>query len=175
MERNLSRFTYQKSIPAKIKVASWAFFQNSILTWFFFPSWFRKFALRLFGAKIGRGVLIRKGVRIHFPWNLSIGDHVWIGENVWIINHAPITISSNVCISQNVILCSSGHDFRSESLEFAHGPILIKEGAWICLRATVLANTEVGMNSVVSAGEVLDVNLPDNTLYRNSKSFNIEY
>ncbi|MEQ8838202.1 MAG: hypothetical protein RID07_15455, partial [Lacipirellulaceae bacterium] len=35
--------------------------------------------LRVFGAKIGRGVTIKPHVRIKYPWMLTIGDHCWIG------------------------------------------------------------------------------------------------
>ena len=31
-------------------------------------------ALRLFGAKIGRGVVIKPGVNVKYPWHLKIGD-----------------------------------------------------------------------------------------------------
>ena len=53
----------------------------------FFPfSGFYKFLLRLFGAKIGKGVVIKPSVNIKYPWRLKIGDYSWIGENVWIDN-----------------------------------------------------------------------------------------
>jgi len=115
----------------------------------------------MFGAAIGRGVLIRRGVKIHFPWNLEIGDNCWIGEEVWFINHEQITVGSDVCISQRSIICSGGHDYQSASLEFAHKPVVIRDGAWVCLDAKVLAGVTVGECSVVSAGEVARKSLPD--------------
>ena len=125
----------------------------------------RIFLLRIFGAKIGDNVIIRRGVRVHFPWNLTVGSDTWIGEQTWFINHVQITIGSNVCISQGVIFSSGSHDIYSPSLAYKHEPIEVKDGAWVCLRATVLAGVTVGTNSVVSAGEVLRKALPDSSLY----------
>ena len=42
----------------------------------------RRFLLRLFGAKIGKNVIIRPNVTITYPWKVSIGDYSWIGDNV---------------------------------------------------------------------------------------------
>ena len=61
--------------------------------------------LRTFGAKIGKGVVIKPSVNIKYPWNLSIGDYTWIGEKVWIDNLVQTTIGANVCISQGAMLC----------------------------------------------------------------------
>ena len=127
----------------------------------FLPSVIRSVILRTFGASVGSGVLIRRGVRVHFPWNLEIGDGCWIGEEVWFINHEKITIGSNVCISQRSIICSGGHDYRSASLEYAHNPVVIKDGAWVCLDAKVLPGVTIGECSVVSAGEIVRKSLPD--------------
>src|SRR3712207_2062095 len=44
------------------------------------------FLLRIFGAKIGKGVVIKPSVNIKHPWFLTIGNYTWIGENVWIDN-----------------------------------------------------------------------------------------
>ena len=117
--------------------------------------------LKFTGAKIGKNVLLKRGVRVHFPWNLEIGDNCWIGEEVWFINHEKITIGSDVCISQRAIICSGGHDFRSSSLDFAHEPIDIKSGAWVCLDVKVLPGVTIGECSVVSAGEIARKSVPD--------------
>ena len=127
----------------------------------FVSSGFRVLILRLVGAEIGQSVVIRSRIRVHFPWNLEIGDDSWIGEEVWFINHEKIKIGSNVCISQRSIICSGGHDYRSASLEYAHKPIEIKDGAWVCLDAKVLPGVTIGECSVVSAGEVVRKSVPD--------------
>src|SRR5690606_40517111 len=70
---------------------------SSDLLWYFtnalffinplFPSRSPKPALlRLFGARVGRGVVIHPGVNIKFPWKLRIGDHCWIGQRAWLDN-----------------------------------------------------------------------------------------
>jgi putative colanic acid biosynthesis acetyltransferase WcaF len=117
--------------------------------------------LRLFGATIGKKVKIRSGVRVHIPRNLEIGSFSWIGDSVWFINHAKVSIGSNVCISQRSIICSGGHDYRSASLDYAHKPVAIKDGAWVCLDAKVLPGVTIGECSVVSAGEIARKSLPD--------------
>ena len=56
--------------------------------------------MRLFGASVGKGVIINPRVNIKYPWKLVIGSNVWIGEKVWIDNLADVTIGDNVCLSQ---------------------------------------------------------------------------
>lgn len=116
---------------------------------------------RLWGGSAGSNVLMRRGIRIHIPWNLVVGDNCWLGEEVWFINHEKITIGSNVCVSQRSILSSGSHNFNSVSLDFAHKPIEVKDGAWICLDAKVLAGVTIGKCAVVSAGEIARKSLPD--------------
>ena len=48
------------------------------------PSGFKCFILRVFGARVGRGVVIKPQVKILFPWKLTIDDFAWIGEEVFI-------------------------------------------------------------------------------------------
>jgi putative colanic acid biosynthesis acetyltransferase WcaF len=117
---------------------------------------------------------MRSRVRIHFPWNLIVGNDCWIGEGAWIINHAMVTLGDNVCISQEVIICSSGHDLRTASLDYKHRPIEILDGAWVCLKSTLLAGAKVGVNSVVSAGETFSGFLKDGHIYIKGESKPIE-
>ena len=149
------------TLRTKIIIGVWYPIQHLIFKSPFFPSKLRPGLLKIFGASIGRRVLIRRGVKVHFPWNLEIGNDCWIGEEVWFINHEKIRIGSDVCISQRSIICSGSHDYRSTSLEFAHKPIEIKNGAWVCLDAKVVAGVIIGECSVISAGEVVHKSIPD--------------
>ena len=60
---------------------------------------FKVWLLQLFGARIGKGVIIKPGVSIKYPWLLRIGDHCWLGEKVWIDNLANVSIGGHVSIS----------------------------------------------------------------------------
>ena len=163
MNRDLGTFSRRKvlTIQRKIQFGTWFFVQHLIFKSAFFPTLLRPTLLHLFGASVGSRVFIRRGVRIHFPWNLEIGDDCWIGEEVWFINHEKVKVGSDVCISQRSIICSGGHDYRSTTLEYAHKPIEIKDGAWVCLDAKVLPGVTIGECSVVSAGETVRKSVPD--------------
>jgi putative colanic acid biosynthesis acetyltransferase WcaF len=158
--RNLQAFSPTNEVQL-LKRIKWFIFFRGLFESGLVPSPLKVLILKINGSTIGKGVLIRRGVRVHFPWNLEIGDNCWIGEDAWFINHEKIRIGSNVCVSQRSIICSSGHDYRSASLQYDHKPIEIKDGAWICLDAKVLPGVLIGELSVVSAGEIVSKTLPD--------------
>ena len=64
------------------------FFRNSPQ---FLYGW-RRFILRLFGANIGKKVIIRPSVEITYPWKVVIGDYSWIGDNVVLYSLGKIRI-----------------------------------------------------------------------------------
>jgi len=131
--------------------ALWLFVSGSIFMRWWFPARARAALLRVFGAEVGRGVLIRHRVRIQWPWKLAIGDNTWVGEDAWLLNLEPINIGSDVCISQQVLVCTGSHDRHSPTFEFDNAPIRIEDGAWIAARATVLRGVTVGQNATVGA------------------------
>jgi len=162
------------SLKSKICIVLWLFTQFLFFKFRIFPSLLRTLVLRAFGAKIGSKVIFRNGVKIHFPWNLEIGNNCWVGEDVWFINHEKVTIGSDVCVSQRSIICSGGHDYRSVSLEYNHKPITIQDGAWICLDAKVLPGVTVGECSVVSAGEIVRKSIPNYSMFIDGQVLSIE-
>jgi putative colanic acid biosynthesis acetyltransferase WcaF len=72
---------------------------------------FRRFLLRLFGAKIGKKVIIRPTVRITYPWKVSIGNYSMVGDDVVLYSLGDIEIGDNVVISQKSYLCTGSHDY----------------------------------------------------------------
>ena len=88
------------------------------------------FFLKLFGAKIGKGLVIKNNVNIKFPWKLTLGNDVWLGENAWIDNLDEVIIGNNVCISQGALLLTGNHDYTLSTFNYRNAPIIIEDGAW---------------------------------------------
>lgn len=131
-----------------------------------YPSGLKVFLLRLFGATIGTGLVIKPRVNIHFPWKLIIGDNTWIGEEASLLNFELLSIGNNVCISQRAFLCGGNHDYKIPSMPYRNGPITLEEGCWIGASSFVGPNVIIGIDTVVSAGSVVTQSLPDNSIYR---------
>jgi putative colanic acid biosynthesis acetyltransferase WcaF len=125
-----------------------------------FPSPVKVFLLRWFGASIGRSVVIKPRVNIHFPWKLSIGDHTWIGEEVFILNFEPVNIGSHCCISQRAFLCTGNHDYRQPDMPYRNRPIIIEDGVWVGAQVFVSPGVTIGTEAVISAGSVVTKNQP---------------
>lgn len=127
--------------------------------WFPFNG-IKRWVLRRFGAKIGRGVVIKPHVRIKFPWKLAVGNHCWVGQSVWIDNLAQVSIADNVCISQGVYLCTGSHDYRERTFDLITCPIVVNCGAWVAAKAIVLPGRTIGENAIVAAGAVVTGSVP---------------
>jgi len=115
---------------------------------------FRCWLLRLFGADIGVNVHMKPGVRVKFPWYLSIGDHCWIGEDVWFDNLAPITIAPHVCVSQGAYLCTGNYDWTKSNMRLFSRPIILERGSWVGARSVVSPGVTVGEGAVLTIGSV---------------------
>lgn len=165
--RKLSGFTgggYSIGRP-KVVQALWLSVQGLVFQRWWCPARLRTLLLRAFGADIGRGVLIRHRVRVHWPWKLTIGDHSWIGEGTWLLNLEPITIGHDVVLSQETLVCTGSHDRRSPTFEFDNAPVVIGDGAWIAARAVVLRGVHVGARATIGAGAVVDLDVaPDDLI-----------
>lgn len=151
--RDLSQFTtvgYDKGRPRVVQ-ALWFAAMNLAFTPWFVPATFRCVLLRWFGAQVGERVFIRHGVRVLWPWKLSIGSDSWVGEGVWLLNLEPIELGDNVCLSQEAFLCTGSHDHRRPDFAYRNAPIRVGSGAWVGARAMLLPGVTVGQGAVVAA------------------------
>jgi putative colanic acid biosynthesis acetyltransferase WcaF len=123
-------------------------------------SW-RRFWLRVFGAKIGRNVLIRPGVRVIFPWKVVISDFCWIGDNSTLYSIANITIGDHSVVSQEVYLCTGTHDHCDISFPLVASPITVGPECWIAARAFVGPGVRIGQGAVVGVGSVALSDVPE--------------
>lgn len=119
----------------------------------------RTAVLRLFGAKIGRAVTIRAGVRVKFPWRLQVGNHCWIGEDAWFDNLAEIRVGDHCCISQGVYLCTGSHNWQKLQFDLIVAPITLEDGVWLAARSVVGPDVVVGRGAVLGLGSIATRNL----------------
>ena len=122
--------------------------------------------MRLFGAKIGKGVVIKPAVNIKYPWFLTIGDNSWVGENVWIDNLGKVEIGSNVCISQGALLLCGNHDYKKTGFDLIVGDILLEDGVWIGAKAIVTGNVVCKSHAILTAGSITSKDLEAYSIYR---------
>ena len=120
----------------------------------------RRTTLRIFGARLGRGLVIKPGVRVKYPWLLEIGNDCWIGEDCWIDNLAPVALGDNVCISQGAYVCTGNHDWSDPSFGLIVRPVRFESGAWVGARALIGPGVTVGECAVVTAGSVVNKAVP---------------
>jgi putative colanic acid biosynthesis acetyltransferase WcaF len=110
--------------------------------------------LRLFGATIGEGLVIKPGVHVKYPWRLTIGNHSWLGERAWIDNMEDVSLGSNVVVSQGAYLCTGNHDWSDPVMPLAPRPIVVEDGAWVGAFAKIAPGRTVHTGSILALGAV---------------------
>ena len=141
--------------------AAWLFAGLPLFRSTFLPfSGFRAQLLRLFGARVGKGVVIHSEVNVKYPWHLAIGEFCWIGERCWIDNLTSVTLENNVCLSQSVYVCTGNHDWTDPHFGLRIAPVRFCEGSWAGARSTVLPGAALGECAVVAAGSTVAGDVP---------------
>jgi putative colanic acid biosynthesis acetyltransferase WcaF len=124
-----------------------------------FFAW-RRWLLRLFGAQIGRGVLIRPSVQTTYPWKVSIGDYSWIGDDVVLYSLGEIRIGKHSVISQRSYLCTGSHDTSSAAFDIFALPITVGSQCWLASDVFVAPGVTIADAAVVGARSTVLHDLP---------------
>lgn len=157
--------SWYKPGAGKIRQIMW-FICNGIFFSSFLPgSAWRSALLRIFGARIGKNVVIKPGVNIKYPWKLKVGDYTWIGENAWIDNLDWVTIGNDCCISQGAMLLCGNHNYKLSNFDLIVKPITLENGTWLGAKSLVAPGIHCGTHSVLSAGGIATSNLEAWTIY----------
>lgn len=173
---NLSSFSssnFDKG-AGKLKITLW-YFVNAL---FVRASWnpfmgIKIYLLKVFGAKIGKGLVIKNNVTIKFPWKLIIGDDVWIGENAWIDNLDKVTIGNDVCISQGALLLTGNHDYTRSTFDYRNAPITVEDGAWIGAKTVVCPGVKVHSHAILTVGSIATKDLEAYGIYQGNPATKI--
>lgn len=162
--QDLSQFVIPKGFRGKnvIVVQLWWIIQSTLFGCSpqFMYSW-RRFLLRLFGAEIGKEVLIRPSAKIIYPWKLSIGDFSWIGDNTVLYNLGQINIGKNVAIAHRVYLCTGIHDYQNISFDIDQKPVTIEDEVWLPNDVFIGPGVVIGKGCVIGARSTVLKSMPE--------------
>lgn len=124
-----------------------------------FHGW-RRFILRLFGARIGIGVHIYPGVKIWAPWNLDIRDKAGIASGVNLYSQGTITIGKYAVVSQGSHVCAGTHDYETPGFPLITKPIQIDDFAWVAADVFIHPGVRIGEGAVIGARSVVSRDIP---------------
>lgn len=163
--QNLIKYKTPKGFRGKSKVAVqlWWIVQATFFRWSpqIMYGW-RRFLLRAFGAKIGKGVIIRSSAQITYPWKISIGDYSWIGDEVVLYSLGDIEIGSNTVISQRSYICTGSHQYNSEGFNIYAKKISIGNKCWLATDVYIAPDVTIGDATIVGARSSVFKDLPPN-------------
>jgi putative colanic acid biosynthesis acetyltransferase WcaF len=128
-----------------------------------FHNW-RKFILRMMGARIGRQVQVFPSADIMYPWLLEVGDRSVISWGVKVYNLGKITIGSDTVISQYAHLCGGTHEYAGEHFTLLRTGITVGSNVWIGADAFIGPSVTVNNGSVVAARAVVVKNVDSLTV-----------
>lgn len=126
----------------------------------------RRFLLRIFGAKIGKKVILRPSCQITYPWKLEIGDYSWIGDEVVLYTLGKIKIGSNTIISQRSYLCTGSHDFTKNDFPILAKPIIINDSCWLATDVFVGPGVELVDEVVIGARSSIFKSILEKGIYK---------
>jgi putative colanic acid biosynthesis acetyltransferase WcaF len=172
---NLQAYSNKDYKPGSlIKRICWFCVSGLIFKSGLFPFYsLKRFILTLFGARIGKGVIIKPHVVIKYPWYLEIGHFTWVGEQVWIDNLGMVKIGSNVCISQGAYLLTGNHNFKKSTFDLIVKNITIEDGVWIGAKSVVCPGITCSSHSVLSVGSILSSDMEAYGIYRGNPATKI--
>ena len=111
----------------------------------------RRFLLRSFGAKLGRGVHVYPSAKVWAPWRLEMSDHSCLGPMVDCYNVGGVRLGKYATVSQYSYLCGATHDYLRSSMPLVSAPIVIGARAWVAADSFIGPGVTVGEGAVVGA------------------------
>lgn len=174
---NLKNYNNDWFVPgSKIKIILWTLtsallFRTSLPV----PTAIKVAILKIFGAQIGIGVVIKPSVNIKYPWKITVGNNTWIGEDVWIDNLAAVNIGDNCCLSQGCYLLTGNHDFTSSTFDLLISEINIEDEAWVGAKAVVCPGVKLQRASILTVGSIATKNLEEFGIYQGNPATKIKY
>lgn len=129
------------------------------------PAEIRSILSQITGAPIDESVAVFTPFHVNYGKNTKIGKNVFINFDCVLLDLGGITIEDGVLIAPRVSILTESHPISpNERHSLVPKSVHIKKNAWIGANATILQGVTIGENSVVAAGSVVSINVPENVV-----------
>ena len=127
--------------------------------------------LRKYGATIGEGGLIERGIYLHRPFgkkkpfeNLTIGNNVYIGHRVIVDLTMPVSFMNASSIGSRVQIWTHSGYFQGETVEDRdytedRGGVIIGEGAMVYSNSLIKHGIQIGAFASIAACSMVNKNV----------------
>ena len=145
----ISELSFKHKLERMIFGIAWAIFVRPIPRDML--SGYKRFVLRLFGAKLSDSAHVYSSAKIYMPRNLVMEGLSNIGPDTTIYNVDVITIKDRATISQGAHLCTASHDISDWGEKLITAPITVEPYGWVAADAFVGMGVTIGEGAVVGA------------------------
>ena len=114
-------------------------------------SGWKRFLLRLFGAKIHPTAVVYSSAKVYYPANLEMEAYSCLASDVDCYNVALIRLGANTTVSQGAYLCTASHDITNPLNPLITAPIILEDQAWVGAKAFIGMGVHIGQGAVVGA------------------------
>lgn len=109
---------------------------------------------------IGNHVELDSSIKLVFPDNIEMGNHIYIGPGAYLNGRGGLIIHDHVIIAPDIAVMTSMHRYKdAEMLPYDHYellmPVVIERCVWIGMRVIIMPGVTIGEGSVVGAGSVV--------------------
>lgn len=137
-------------LQCKFFLVAWLNFSYTLV-----PNPLRKYYLRLFGIRVGRGSCIHRRCRFFHIGNLSVGNNSTVNFGCFLDNRRGIEIGNNVGIAHNTKIYTLGHDINDPSFVTKGAKVRIEDDAFIFSNALIMPGITIGRGAVILSGAVV--------------------
>ena len=115
----------------------------------------------------GEKVLAEPGFSCEYGYNIIIGDNFFAERNCMIYDSAEVIFGDNVFIGPNCTIYTTSRpedaEQRKQGLMLAK-PVKIGSNVDIGANVTILGGVTIGDNVIISAGKIVDKDVPANSV-----------
>ncbi|HTU27229.1 MAG TPA: acyltransferase, partial [Pirellulales bacterium] len=142
----------------------------------------RTHALRQFETlgRLGQGLRTHGTISLGSPANIELGDDVNINSGLVVQGSGHLRVGNHVHMGNDILILTTNHKIEGvPCLPYGHERIskdvVIGDAVWICDRVTITPGVSVGEGAVLSAGAVVNRDVPPLAIVGGSPAQVIRY